>query len=281
LSNKFRKLKSLLRNILPYCLVTHLQQRRSDLRFEFGYSKWEEVVARSSGYSKSNILDTVEKSVREMIASGRGWERDGVLFSAIRLSHPVLSSLLLAIKPDQTLDVVDFGGGLGTTYFQNIDVLSKNDVRVKWTILEQDNFVAVGSELFKSNFSLNFVEFNDSFTQANPDILLFGSVLCYLENPYEILVEAIKRCNFPDFVVIDRTLFVEESENVYGVQIVSSNIYRASLPLHLLTFKEIENSVSPWYTFEYDWQDQDQLSLTFEVKGMMFRKNRGANAKAD
>ena len=272
--NALRWLKSLLRKILPFQLVIYLQQRRSDLRFEFGFTKWADVVEKSFGYSQANILNTVENSVREMLSSGNGWERDGVLFSSIRLNHPVLSSLLLAVKADKTLKVVDFGGGLGTTYFQNIEALSKNGVGVQWTIVEQNNFVAVGNELLKSENCLNFVEFNKLFTQNNVDILLFGSVLCYLENPYELLLDAIKKSHFPNFVVIDRTLFDEKGLRVYGVQVVNSNIYSARLPIHLLSSITIEQTLSPWYEIEYDWLDQDQLSTAFEVKGMMLRKKK-------
>ena len=53
------------------------------------------------------------------------YERDSVLFDTIRYSWPLLSDLLRAASEDQNhLSVLDFGGSLGSSYYQNRVFLS-------------------------------------------------------------------------------------------------------------------------------------------------------------
>ena len=48
------------------------------------------------------------------------FERDSVIFDKIHYSFPLLSALsLTALNHNSTLNVLDFGGSLGSAYFQN------------------------------------------------------------------------------------------------------------------------------------------------------------------
>jgi putative methyltransferase (TIGR04325 family) len=76
------------------------------------------------------------------------YERDGVVFEEVQLSFPVLAGLLRASAADAgRLAVIDFGGALGSSYYQCRKFLSLLP-DLAWAVVEQENFVRCGREEF-------------------------------------------------------------------------------------------------------------------------------------
>ena len=94
--------------------------------------------------------------------------------------------LYAALRANGRLSVVDFGGALGSHFFQNRSLLK--DVReLNWTVVEQPRFVQAGQEYLRDNV-LNFSSSLDqAIAEGKPDVLLMSSVLPYLPDPLELL----------------------------------------------------------------------------------------------
>jgi len=130
------------------------------------------------------------------------------------------------------LNVLDFGGSLGSTYFQNRAFLKKiQDVR--WSIVEQAEHVKVGKEFFEDDILRFYLTIDEYSSENTPDAIILSGVLQYLENPYEILsrlIELHSKC-----IMLDRTPFWKGEKDRICVQHVPANIYPASYPTWILS----------------------------------------------
>ena len=79
------------------------------------------------------------------VVDGRAaYERDSVLFEEVEYVWPLLASLMwVGARHLGSLNVLDFGGSLGSTYFQNRIFLATLP-SVRWNIVEQPRHVEVG-----------------------------------------------------------------------------------------------------------------------------------------
>lgn len=191
------------------------------------YNSWEEANILSQGYDNDTILN---KCVNSLLAIRNGeaiYERDSVLFDKKQYSTGVLSALFLAaLNCENKLSVLDFGGSLGSSYYQNQDFfyLFKD---FKWGIVEQENFCRAGNKFF-ANHQLSFFENIDvCINEISPNIILISSSLQYVSDPESILKQ-INNSNVK-FLVLDRISF-SNCENFVSVQKVPSEIYDASYP---------------------------------------------------
>ena len=96
--------------------------------FTGDYSSWEEALKFCDGYNKPNILEKVKNSLLKVKKGEAVYERDSVLFDHIEYSMPLLVSLLyMTTVYKNNLNILDFGGSLGSSYFQNRKFLEKLD----------------------------------------------------------------------------------------------------------------------------------------------------------
>lgn len=100
------------------------------------YSTWEAAQKDSTGYDAPEILQKVRSSLLKVKKGEAVYERDSVIFEEIQYSWPLLAGLMYAAaKSGGVLKVLDFGGSLGSSYFQNkkfLDGLKD----VVWCIVE-------------------------------------------------------------------------------------------------------------------------------------------------
>jgi putative methyltransferase (TIGR04325 family) len=226
------KLRKLARELVPP-LVARAISRRDDRNIRFTEMRdWAEARAASSGYDDPAILDKVAAATRKVLAGQAEYERDSVLFDRIEYAWPVLAGLLWAAAGNGgRLSVIDFGGSLGTTYFQNRKFLRNLDVR--WNVVEQPHFAARGRAEFEDD-RLRFHESVDAARSAGaPDVVLFGGSLQFLERPYEVL-EGVTRLPH-GVMILDATPFSELDDDRVCVQHVPASIYAASYPSHVFS----------------------------------------------
>ena len=194
------------------------------------------------------------------------YERDSVLFDKIQYPWPLLANLLwIASKNGDKLNILDFGGSLGSTYFQNINYL-KHLNYLKWNIVEQKNFVDCGKELFENENLKFFYTIDECIKIQKPDVAILSSVLQYLEKPYEILQELID--NLFEYIIIDRTFFLDIDNDKIMVQKVPEDIYNVSYPCWFLSKKKFLNFIKNHYILisEFD----DYLGCK-DAKGFFFK----------
>ena len=179
------KLKALARALLPP-IVADLARRHIAPAWSGDYASWAEALAASSGYDAPAILDRVEAAALKVKRGEAVHERDSVVFDAIEYSWPLLSGLLWAAARDGRLDVVDFGGALGSTYAQNRHFLQPLP-SLRWSVVEQPHFVERGRRSFQDERLRFYESLEACLTENTPNVLVLSSVLQYLERPYDLL----------------------------------------------------------------------------------------------
>jgi putative methyltransferase (TIGR04325 family) len=197
------------------------------------FQTWDAAVAASRGYDAREILDAVKHSVGRVQRGVAAYERDSILFDRVEYSWPLLSALMWeAAQSGGRLDVLDIGGSLGTTYFQNRRFLSDLS-QVRWNIVEQPHYVHEGRAAFQSEQLRFYESLEGCLAETAPTVAILSGVLPYVEKPYDLL----QRCLSGAFrtVVIDRTFLWNGSRDRLCVQDVPSDVLPRSYPIWIFS----------------------------------------------
>jgi putative methyltransferase (TIGR04325 family) len=267
------KLKYLFSSCVPPILFRFFDPRtsRKGVYWLGDYASWEEAIRASKGYDDTIILERIKEAALKVKKGEAVYERDGFLFDEIQYSWPVLAGLLwVAAQSKGELNLIDFGGSLGTAYFQNrlfLQALS----RVRWSIVEQRNFVDVGKQYFEDQELIFYYDLETCVQEEKPNAILISSVLPYLQNPYEILREVISY-NF-DFIILDRTPLFSEGKDRLTVQVVPPEIYPSSYPSWFLN----RNKFYSFFKEEYDliarFESLGKTNLNAVFEGCILRRS--------
>jgi putative methyltransferase (TIGR04325 family) len=222
-------IKAIARRWLPPALISHLKPLlKRGIYYSGNYPDWASAEGHSSGYDAALILERVKQARVEVMAGRAVYERDSVIFDEVKHSFPVLAGLLrAAIESSNQLSVLDFGGSLGSTYFQCRDFLSMLPL-LKWGVVEQEHFVNCGRGLLETDELRFFFTIADCVRQNAPNVALLSSVLQYLPQPYNVVDELMDSC--VPYIVIDRTPFGDYNADWITIQHVPPSIYEASYP---------------------------------------------------
>jgi len=211
------------------------------------YASWDKALAHCTGYNDDLILQKVKQAVLKVKKGEALYERDSVLFNTPYYFEPLVKALKVSVK-NNSLDVLDFGGSLGSTYFQYKPILD-NVKNLNWAVVEQNNYFQAGrTEIAEAG--LQFYEtVKEALEQQQAQVLLLSSVLPYLKDPYAVVKELLQY-KF-DSIIIDRTNFIKRKKDRLTVQQVPKEIYEASYPCwffneqrflsHFLEAYEIQN----------------------------------------
>jgi putative methyltransferase (TIGR04325 family) len=245
------------------------------LRFSGRPQNWAEAQEMSTGYSTSEIFEHVLKATRTVVSGGARYERDSVLFDDQDFPFSVLAALLrVAVINSGHLNVLDFGGALGSTYRQCrpfLDCLA----RIDWWVVEQPAIVAAGRSEFTTS-ELHFAEHTADVPQILPHtVILASSVLQYMENPSSVIEEF---GSLPArHLVIDRTPLSGDSSHRLCVQYVPKHIYRATYPCWILSHRRLLSLLSPRWRILSDFSCalgpmHTDDGMNFEYRGLVLEK---------
>ena len=265
-------MKKFIKLLTPPILLSTLNKiRNNKYGWKGNYKTWKEAQNLSTGYDDDKILQAVRASLLKVKTSEAVYERDSVIFDEIQYFWPLLAGLMFcSAKMGGALKVLDFGGSLGSTYYQNKKFLDKfNDV--SWSVVEQKHFVDVGKKDFEDDRLKFFNTVDECAQQENPNILILSSVLQYIEKPYESLDDILKN-NF-EYILIDRTPFSKNNEKI-KLQVVPPFIHEANYPcwffdeLKFITYFESNkyNIVESFITAEGE-------SNEYIFKGFIMQRN--------
>jgi putative methyltransferase (TIGR04325 family) len=215
------------------------------------YKSWEDAMADADSYAASHILEQCTQALLKVKTGAAEYERDSVLFDKIEYSWPLLAGLLRAALVNAgELHVLDYGGSLGSTYFQNRYFLK--DIPVRWSIVEQEHFVMAGKKYFEDNRLRFYLSIEDALTDnKRTNICLLSSVLPYLENPMKFLTH-LKSFHIR-FILIDRTYFINNSTNRLTVQVTREAIYKARYPAWFFSENILYETLFPEYRLLADF----------------------------
>jgi len=230
------------------------------------YSTWADAEVFCTGYNSPIILEKCRTSLLKVKSGKAVYERDSVLFDEIQYSWGLLAGLQkAAFENDGNLCVLDFGGSLGSTYFQNREFLSSLK-GLRWCIVEQTHFVECGQKDFESDQLKFYYTVEECMEHNDPNVLLLSGVLQCLEKPHQWL-ERLLSFRFPT-VILDRTSFVENETDILTIQNVPSSIYEASYPAWFFgsnTRKKIVDKYKYVIPFKGDVETSTIINNTHQV----------------
>lgn len=247
-------------------------EREEPIRLEGPFATWEEVSAQCTGYDDPLILKKVLDSALKVKRGEAVYERDSVLFDSVEYAWPLLAGLLwIAGRNGGRLNVLDFGGALGSTYFQNRKFLNSL-AEVRWNVVEQPHFVEAGRANIQDGQLRFYKSIAECLDENRPKVVLLSSVLQALREPDKLLGEVTGLG--VDHILIDRTGFTDDGgrKRLY-VQQVPERIYKASYPIWLFNEKEFVRSItSRGYELIESFAALDKLDERGVWKGFLFTR---------
>ena len=259
--------------ILGCIKVKYKKKNKNNCKNIYGFfgdfNNWQDVEILSSGYNNDNILQKTLEATLKVKNKEAVFERDSYIFDKIQYSYPLLTALYkVAVENNNKLNIVDFGGALGSHYFQNKDFLKPINIET-WTVVEQEKYIKLGNEQIADgvlNFSYSIDEVDSN------DVLLLSSVLQYLEKPYEWIDKFIAK-NY-QYIIIDRTAFSLEGRNRLTLQVVPKEIYEASYPAWFLNEAEFLAKFQDKYDILLDFQNNIDVvnEIPSVYKGFLFKR---------
>lgn len=227
---------------IPFYLL--YDERISGIRYLGDYVSWQDASAECRGYDDSAILDKVIQASKKVIDGEAVWERDSFLFYQEKYVYKLCAAILRCAlrNNNQGVRVLDIGGSLGSTYFQNRKYLS--DVKnLEYVIAEQDHYAAYGHE-YLEDAVLKFISSKRDWENMERfDIILMSGSLQYIPN-YTEVISKIKKAE-PRYIIFDRVLVGDRGRICR--ETVPETIYKSSYPLRIFSEEEIRNFCEPAY----------------------------------
>ena len=252
--------------------------RRTGIVFRGSYQTWEDACKHAKGYDADNILRRVRGATLKVRQGEAIAERDSVLFETPQYPFPLIATLLRAAQESQgNLTVLDYGGALGSSYYQCRDFLHGLKT-LRWCIVEQPKFVACGQREFQNDTLYFYESVEASIAEAHPQVVLLSGVLQYLAKPVQLLNQLV--AIGAAFIVIDRTPIVVCGQQVISVQHVPETINGSSYPVWLFNEEHLKSPFRGKYdelaVFDAVDGQLGHGALKARFKGFIYRQKDGA-----
>lgn len=192
------------------------------------YSSWAKVSAKAGGYQTDAIIEKTRDSLLKVKTGAAVYERDSVVFDQKEYPYALITFLIYSASLNRKpLHIIDFGGSLGSTYYQVKDFLTP-DICASWNVVEQEHYVSVGKQDFEDHRLKFYPSIEACLIENVIDFVLLSSSVQYLEAPH-VFLQKLVNFNF-DFLFFDRTAFNKAPYDRLTLQIVPPEIYTASYP---------------------------------------------------
>lgn len=215
----------------------------------------------------------MDKGLSLVVKGKAAFERDSVVFYEHEYSKHLLDVFLKIAKEHKNhLNLVDFGGALGSIYFQYKSLLK--GVELNWSVVEQPDFVKLGRKKYTNSQLSFFGTIEEALNKCPHEVLLLSSVLAYLEKPEELL-DHVKKLKF-EYIILYRTAFVQRNTNLLTVQHVPPEVYKATYPSWFLSEKRILDLLSSEYLVQSSFSGDIETKLVVNGnncywKGIVFK----------
>lgn len=245
--------------------------------FEGDFATWEEARIRCNGYEAKDILAKVLTATLKVKRGEAAFERDSVLFDEIEHPWPLLAGLMwVAARNGGRLNVLDFGGALGSSYFQTRPFWQALP-EVHWSVVEQAHYVEAGRTHIQDEQLRFYNNIAECLSENRPNVILLSSVLQYLPSPIGVLQEMAGAG--ADCLIIDRTPFLTGSKGKIMIQRVPPSVYRANYPMWVLSAQEILDMLGAhWHLVASNVSPEGLVQSTegvrFSFQGMLFERRQ-------
>ncbi|MDP8244108.1 MAG: methyltransferase, TIGR04325 family [Candidatus Hinthialibacter antarcticus] len=266
--------------ILKYCVARFLPRKdfKSSGGFKGVYFCWEDASRQCGGYNEKVFFERLIESTRSVVNGESIYERDTVLFDRINYDWPLLACLMKVAIDNQSLNVIDFGGALGSTYRQNFRFLNNLPNGIKWNVVEQEELVCTGEKEFKTK-KLRFFNTITKASCRQVDVIIFACSLSYLPDPYRYLEEA-EQAN-SRYLIYDRLPITENDEDYITIQSVSPSIYKASYPMWIFSRSKLNAALEKKWCKIESWDAKFQPRLNDVVwEGAFYQRANDINIQS-
>ena len=273
-------IKKILKEFIPPILLKYLKTKPKYGWFG-DYPTWDEAKKESIGYDTDTILLKVKESLLKVKNDDNLYELDTLLYK--RYDYPynwqALTSLLLISQlNDNRLNVVDFGGSLGSSYFQHRRMLS-HLTELNYQIVEQNHFVEEGKKSFEDNHLSFHYNLENCIKGIKTNCLLLSGVIQYIEDPYKLIKEILQY--EIDYIIIDRTPFFLNMPDRITIQKVSPDYHEAIIPCRIFNYERFKNYFLEKYnviTESISIDGRMRVEDVFaEQRFILFRSNKSMN----
>jgi putative methyltransferase (TIGR04325 family) len=243
----------------------------SAVTFSGRYGSWNEALAHCEGPSPENLQR--RRIATQKIRSGEAvFECDSVLFAEPHYPYPLIAcALSVSLQKRGNLSVLDFGGGLGTTYYHCKPFLKGIEV-LRWSIVERPEVVECGQREFQDEELRFYFDIESALAPRTPDVVILSGVLHYLDKPKELLVK-LSKCGIP-YAILARVPLVAAAQDILAVQYTSPQIYPQSIPAWFFAQEALVSHLTPNFEILAEFDGTDSASLPGEsvaFKGYFLR----------
>ncbi len=160
------------------------------------YSSFAEARGDSGVFEQDIWLDKVTGRARALLSLSEGPDSIAPIAETREYFLPVIAAM--AARPGETLRVLDFGGGLASSYIPLAGMLPANQ-ELKFVIVENESVCKAGREMFADDARAEFcAEIPDASEKF--DIVHCGSSLHYVDDWKAVLA---RLCAFkPNYFVL-------------------------------------------------------------------------------
>lgn len=194
------KARTALRLLIPPVVWRLTRGLRPRGRLEGPLASWDAAAKRATGWDSPILTEKALAAARKVRDGAAAFERDSRTYNRVIYSPTVLAALLLAATRYRALNVIDFGGALGSNYYQHRKLLrALPDMPVSWNVIERAPLAKIGAEQFQTpelRFHAELAEL-----RSEDAVLLFTGALQYVAEAFDLLEQAIGRV---DIVAVDR-----------------------------------------------------------------------------
>jgi len=243
MSTIFAVPRSIARRILPPRAVAAVQIlfKRQFITYSRPYDSWAAAKRDATGYDDPAILQAVRKSASAVKEGRAAFEYGSLAYEEIAFRWPLLACLLhVALQryplSGRPLHILDFGGSLGSVYFQHRMFLERLP-SLFWSIVEQPHFVQCGNAEFADERLRYFGTISEASARAPIECAIFSGSLEYLDMPYDVLAQIAALGS--TYLILDRMHISNARDDQIMVQTVKRPGWGATLAIRYLARQKL------------------------------------------
>jgi putative methyltransferase (TIGR04325 family) len=238
--------------------------------FAGDFGSWAEASAvAGQGYAASEILEKVRASALKAKRGEIAFERDSIAFATREVHWPLLTCICTAALHSQVgrFHLLDFGGSLGSTYFQHRPELSEIP-GLQWSIVEQPHFVDCGQREFQDDVLQFFDTIGNAARRAPVDLAIFSGSLQSVSDPFRVLENAVD--TGARYLLLDRLPITDGDRDLITlIHVVHPAFYSARLPIRAFSKRRLfEKLAELGYGVLWEFRALDGDENNWEYRGI-------------
>lgn len=245
-----------------WTLVNYVFKIFGKIYFSNQKKNWKDALNNSKSYEDSMIAEKIIKAYDKINNKNcEFYERDGFIFNQKPDESDLINFLSKHLETNRSLEILDFGGSLGSRFFSNYNFISKT--KINWNVVEQQKLVKYGNKVLKKSNLSFYNDLKECLESKKVDCVILSGSLQYIDRYYD-LIEYIKnkkiRYVFIDFLPISNS----DSHKIF-VQNIPKKIYFSSYPIRIFSkktfideiqnlgyeFMELKSKPTVFYGFKY------------------------------